>query len=90
MGSNVAGAIGEGVQRGAVDFQQRLANLPSSPEFQALMKDPQIQAILAQNPQLAQMLANPSLFQQMAAPYLAQASTAFNGMLTLKSENQYI
>ena len=64
------------------DFQQRLANLPSSPEFQALMKDPQIQAILAQNPQLAQMLANPSLFQQMAAPYLAQASTAFNGMLT--------
>ena len=82
MGSNVAGAIGEGVQRGAADFQQRLANLPSSPEFQALMKDPQIQAILAQNPQLAQMLANPSLFQQMAAPYLAQASTAFNGMLT--------
>ncbi len=82
MGSNMAGAIGEGVQRGAADFQQRLANLPSSPEFQALMKDPQIQAILAQNPQLAQMLANPSLLQQMAAPYLAQASTAFNGMLT--------
>jgi outer membrane protein TolC len=82
MGSNVAGAIGEGVQRGAADFQQRLANLPSSPEFQALIKDPQIQAIFAQNPQLAQMLANPSLFQQMAAPYLAQASTAFNGMLT--------
>lgn len=81
-GSTMAGAIGEGVQQGAAAFQQHLANLPSSPEFQALMRDPQIQAILAQNPQLAQMLANPSLLQQMAAPYLAQASTAFNGMLT--------
>ena len=81
-GSTMAGAIGEGVQQGAAAFQQHLANLLSSPEFQALMRDPQIQAILAQNPQLAQMLANPSLLQQMAAPYLAQASTAFNGMLT--------
>lgn len=81
-GSTMAGAIGEGVQQGAAAFQQHLANLPSSPEFQALMRDPQIQAILAQNPQLAQMLANPSLLQQLAAPYLAQASTAFNGMLT--------
>ena len=56
MGSNLAGTIGQGVQQGAADFQQRLAALPSSPEFQALMQNPQVQAILAQNPQLAQML----------------------------------
>ncbi|MCR4921050.1 MAG: TolC family protein [Bacteroidaceae bacterium] len=81
MGSNLAGSVGQGIQQGAADFQQRLAALPTSPEFQALMQDPQVQAVLAQNPQLAQMLANPSLMQQMAAPYLQQASTAFNGML---------
>ena len=82
MGSNLAGTIGQGVQQGAADFQQRLATLPSSPEFQALMQNPQVQAILAQNPQLAQMLANPTALQQLADPYLQQAATAFNGMLT--------
>ena len=82
MGSNLAGTIGQGVQQGAADFQQRLAALPSSPEFQALMQNPQVQAILAQNPQLAQMLANPTALQQLADPYLQQAATAFNGMLT--------
>ncbi len=82
MGSNMAGAIGQGIQQGTAEFQQRLAALPTSPEFQALMQNPQVQAILAQNPQLAQMLANPSMMQQLAAPYLQQASTAFNGMLT--------
>ena len=81
-GTNMATAIGQGVQQGAAAFQQQLANLPNSPEFAALMQDPQVQAILAQNPQLAQMLANPTLLQQIAAPYLSQASTAFNGMLT--------
>lgn len=82
MGSNLAGTIGQGVQQGVADFQQRLATLPSSPEFQALMQNPQVQAILAQNPQLAQMLANPTALQQLADPYLQQAATAFNGMLT--------
>lgn len=82
MGTTLSGAIGQGMQQGAVAFQQQLANLPASPEFQALMQDPQVLAILQQNPQLAQMLANPSLMQQMAAPYLQQASTAFNAMLT--------
>lgn len=82
MGSSLAGTIGQGVQQGAADFQQRLATLPSSPEFQALMQNPQVQAILAQNPQLAQMLANPTALQQLADPYLQQAATAFNGMLT--------
>lgn len=82
MGSNLAGAIGQGMQQGAADFQQRLAALPTSPEFQALMQNPQVQAILAQNPQLAQMLANPTALQQLADPYLQQAATAFNGMLT--------
>lgn len=82
MGSNLAGAMGQGMQQGAVDFQQRLADLPNTPEFQALMNDPQVQAILSQNPQLAQLLMNPQMVGQMAAPYLAQASTAFNGMLT--------
>ena len=81
LGTNMAGAIGQGVQQGAADFQQQLANLRNSPEFAALMQDPQVQALLAQNPQLAQMLANPELAQQMAAPYLQQASTAFNAML---------
>ena len=81
-GTNMANAINQGIQQGAADFQQRLAALPSSPEFAALMQNPQVQAILAQNPQLAQMLANPTMLQQMAAPYLEQASTAFNGMLT--------
>ena len=82
MGTNMATAIGQGVQQGAASFQQALANLPSSPEFQALMQNPQVLAILQQNPQLAQMLANPSMMQQMAAPYLQQASTAFNSMPT--------
>lgn len=82
MGSSMAGAIGQGVQQGAAAFQQQFANLPNSPEFAALMQNPQIQAVLAQNPQLAQMLANPSMLQQMAAPFMAQASTAFNGMLS--------
>lgn len=81
LGTNMAGAIGQGLQQGAADFQQQLANLRNSPEFAALMQDPQVQALLAQNPQLAQMLANPELAQQMAAPYLQQASTAFNAML---------
>ena len=82
MGTNMAGAIGQGVQQGAAAIQQQWANLPTSPEFQALMQNPQVQALLAQNPQLAQMLANPTALQQMAAPYLQQASTAFNSMLT--------
>ncbi len=82
IGTQMAGAIGQGVQQGAATFQQQLANLPTSPEFAALMQDPQMQAMLTQNPQLAQMLANPALLQQMAAPFLSQASTAFNGMLS--------
>lgn len=86
MGSNLAGQIGQGVQEGAAAFQQQLAALPSSPEFQALMQDPQVQAVLAQHPQLAGLLANPAALQQMAAPYLQQASTAFNGMLTSMAE----
>lgn len=82
IGTQMAGAIEQGVQQGAAAFQQQLANLPTSPEFAALMQDPQMQAMLTQNPQLAQMLANPTLLQQMAAPFLSQASTAFNGMLS--------
>ena len=82
LGTNLAGAFGQGMQQGMTAFQQGLANMPSSPEFQALMQDPQVQAILAQNPQLVQLLANPSMLQQLAAPYLQQASTAFNGLLT--------
>lgn len=82
MGSRLGGAIGEGVQQGAASFQQQLAGLPSSPEFQALMQNPQVQALLAQNPQLAGLLANPAALQQMAAPYMQQASTAFNSMLS--------
>ena len=45
MGSSFAGAIGQGVQQGATAFQQQLANLPASPEFQALMQNPQVLAI---------------------------------------------
>ena len=82
LGTNMAGAMNQGVQQGAAAFSQQLADLRNSPEFAALMQNPQVQAILAQNPQLAQMLANPELMQQMAAPYLEQASTAFNTMLT--------
>ena len=82
MGTTLTGAIGQGIQQGAADFQQRLAALPASPEFQALMQDPQVMAILAQNPSLVQLMANPSLVQQLSAPLLQQASTAFNGMLT--------
>ncbi len=82
MGSRFAGALGEGVQQGAAAFQQQLANLPNSPEFQALMQNPEFQAIMAQHPHLAGLLSNPTLMQQMAAPMLSQASTAFNGMLS--------
>ncbi|MBQ7181563.1 MAG: TolC family protein [Bacteroidaceae bacterium] len=82
MGTTLTSAIGQGIQQGAADFQQRLAALPASPEFQALMQDPQVMAILAQNPSLVQLMANPSLVQQLSAPLLQQASTAFNGMLT--------
>lgn len=82
MGTSLAGAVGQGVQQGAAAFQQQLAALPTSPEFQALMQNPQVQAILAQNPQLVQLLMNPSALQQMAAPFMQQASTAFNGMLS--------
>ncbi len=82
MGTTLTGAIGQGIQQGAADFQQQLAALPASPEFQALMQDPQVMAILAQNPSLVQLMANPSLVQQLSAPLLQQASTAFNGMLT--------
>ena len=86
MGTRFAGAVGEGVQQGAANFQQQLANLPSSPEFQALMQNPEFQAIMAQNPQLASLLSNPQAMQQMAAPYLQQASTAFNAMLSNMAE----
>lgn len=82
MGTTLAGAVGQGIQQGAADFQQRLAALPSSPEFQALLQTPQVQAILAQHPTLVQLMADPTLVQQLAAPLLQQASTAFYGMLT--------
>ena len=82
MGTNLAGAIGQGLQQGAADFQQRLTAIQSSPEVVALLQTPQVQAILANNPNLVQLMSNPSLVQQLAAPLLQQASTAFNGMLT--------
>ena len=82
MGTTLSGAVGQGVQQGMAAFQQQLANLPSSPEFQALLQNPEFQAVMAENPHLVSLLANPTLLQQMAAPFLSQASTAFNGMLT--------
>lgn len=82
MGTTLSGAVGQGMQQGMAAFQQQLANLPSSPEFQALLQNPDFQAVMAENPHLVSLLANPTLLQQMAAPFLSQASTAFNGMLT--------
>ena len=82
IGTNLSTAIGQGVQQGFASFQQGLANLPSSPEFQALLQNPEVVAILQQNPTLVQLMANPSLVQQMTAPILQHASTAFNSMLT--------
>ncbi len=82
MGTTLSGAVGQGMQQGMAAFQQQLANLPSSPEFQALLQNPEFQAVMAENPHLVSLLANPTLLQQMAAPFLSQASTAFNGMLT--------
>ena len=82
LGTKMTGAIGQGLQQGVADFQQKLATLPTSPEFAALIQNPQVQSILAQNPGLVQMMANPSLVQQLTAPLLQQASTAFNSMLT--------
>lgn len=82
MGTTLSGAVGQGVQQGMAAFHQQLANLPSSPEFQALLQNPEFQAVMAENPHLVSLLANPTLLQQMAAPFLSQASTAFNGMLT--------
>ena len=82
MGTTLSGAVGQGVQQGMAAFQQQLANLPSSPEFQALLQNPEFQAVMAENPHLVSLLANPTLLQQMAAPFFSQASTAFNGMLT--------
>ena len=82
LGTNLSSAVGQGVQQGFATFQQGFANLPASPEFQALLQNPQVLAILQQNPSLAQLMANPSLMQQMATPFLQQASTAFNSMLT--------
>jgi len=77
MGTTLAGAVGQGVQQGIADFQQRM----TSPEIQALLQNPQVQAILAQHPNLMQLMANPTLAQQLAAPILQQASASFNGML---------
>ena len=82
IGTTLSTAIGQGVQQGFASFQQGLANLPSSPEFQALLQNPEVVAILQQNPTLVQLMANPSLVQQMTAPILQHASTAFNSMLT--------
>ncbi len=82
MGTTLSGAVGQGMQQGMAAFHQQLANLPSSPEFQALLQNPEFQAVMAENPHLVSLLANPTLLQQMAAPFLSQASTAFNGMLT--------
>ncbi|MBR4533845.1 MAG: TolC family protein [Bacteroidaceae bacterium] len=82
VGTNLAGAVGQGLQQGVTDFQQRLTALQSSPEVAALLQTPQMQAILANNPTLVQLMSNPSLVQQLTAPLLQQASTAFNGMLT--------
>lgn len=82
VGTNLAGAVGQGLQQGVADFQQRLTALQSSPEVAALLQTPQMQAILANNPTLVQLMSNPSLVQQLTAPLLQQASTAFNGMLT--------
>ena len=82
MGTALSTAVGQGVQQGFASFQQGLANLPSSPEFQALLQNPEVVAILQQNPTLVQLMANPSLVQQMTAPILQNASTAFNSMLT--------
>ena len=82
LGTTMAGAVGQGLQQGAAAFQQRLATMTQSPEFAALMQNPQVQAILAQNPQLVQMMANPQLAGQLAQPLLAQATAAFDGMLT--------
>ncbi len=82
MGTTLSGAIGQGMQQGMADFQQRMAALPTSPEFAALMQNPEVQAILAQNPTLVQLMSNPTLTQQLMAPFLQQAATSFNGMLT--------
>lgn len=82
VGTNLAGAVGQGLQQGVADFQQRLTAVQSSPEVAALLQTPQMQAILANNPTLVQLMSNPSLVQQLTAPLLQQASTAFNGMLT--------
>ena len=82
MGTNMAGAINQGLQQGVAAFQQQLTALPTSPELAALMQNPQVQAILAQNPNLVQLMANPSLLQQLTAPVIQQASTAFNTLLT--------
>ncbi|MCR5180350.1 MAG: TolC family protein [Bacteroidaceae bacterium] len=82
MGTNMATAFSQGMQQGATNFQQAMASLPTSPEFQALMQDPQVQALIAQSPTLTALLSNPSMIQQLTVPYLQQASTAFNGMLT--------
>ena len=66
LGTNMSAALGQGFQQGSANFLQAMANLPASPEFQALMQNPQAMALI----------------QQLATPFLQQASTAFNSMLT--------
>lgn len=82
LGTTLSGALGQGMQQGMADFQQRLAAMPTSPEFAALLQDPQVQAVLAQNPTLLQLMSNPTMTQQLIAPFFQQAATSFNGMLT--------
>ena len=82
LGTNMSAALGQGFQQGSANFLQAMANLPASPEFQALMQNPQAMALIQQHPSLLQLMGNPTLIQQLATPFLQQASTAFNSMLT--------